>query len=1159
MFAYHFRRFLVLCVVVGLVTAVLIRSTAVTAQQPAAPPAPDERTLLPQLPAGEEEEGVGNTILGAGTPSWSKGVFQSFRDNNWEIYRYDYNAPSAVRLTAHASTDMHPRLNRGATRIVFSSNRDGDYEIFVMNANGSGVQQLTHNGTHDVNPIWSPDGSRIAFQSYRDGQSEIYVMNADGSGQARLTAHGAYDGDPAWSPDGSKIAFRSNRAGTPFIYVMNSNGSGVVQLSSQPSFYVAWSPDGSQLAYSADLDGDDFFELWLMNADGSNQQMHIDPYGQTDAWVRGWSADGRAVLFTEITFVFYQGNWYWQNAYIKAYDTVYGGNYTYMLEGDSRNWNPDWQTTDVIPPQTETGSMFAFSQIADFWASWSGTDQLPEPMAGLAAYDVQYRVGSSGPWVDWQMGVTTTSALYTAVPGATVSFRARARDNAFNVEEWSAGNNQTTTFYTWSLGGKLTDNRGAPITQAPLVISPPPLNEAITDNGGSFFSRLKTAGAHTLDVNRTGYGDLAQTSLNMENLAHIYLPPANDALLNGGFEAATPLDDWTTTGTVTAVTNPRHTGTKSALLGSNTCAYPCLTVGEVMPANLYDVDMVADNQGVIHIVGLDPNGGEASYVNRQVTGNWSSIHELSSGSVGRPGLTIDKNGTLHVLWTSNDRVYYTYKPLYGSWTSPVIVANLPQDHISDPIYKVIADGQGGVHVLIERFYYLHRQPGGQWQMLIQQPEYPIVRPYAVMGLDAEDTVHLVWVEYDGEIYPLQEKLLYQQRRADGTWSHEMQLPIRYAPSEDTSIFLEDMVITVNGELHLTWTARTTYPPYHIYHAVRAVNGAWTGPTLVHQNSTPSNYHGPYSRLAADEWGNVHLITVEADAGQSFYRRWRPGSGWQSEIALASMDQVYESPEVIADVYGVVHLLTPGTSTTYHRTAYANTNNTAVLSQQVTIPANMPAPTLAFMAQRPGDVPGDGSGLELLVSEGVTTTAVPLNNGGAAWTHYWADMSAWAGQTVTVEFRLTQVSGDLRVQAAIDDVTLGSAHPDTWVRGNGPGSALPGETVVLRLEYGNNGRVPATAAELALTWPAALTFVSASITPTVAADTLTWDVGDLAAEAAPATVLITATVDPATPFWQTIHLPVSLTSPTAEVEQQNNQAVISVLIAHRLYLPIIVKP
>jgi hypothetical protein len=169
------------------------------------------------------------------------------------------------------------------------------------------------------------------------------------------------------------------------------------------------------------------------------------------------------------------------------------------------------------------------------------------------------------------------------------------------------------------------------------------------------------------------------------------------------------------------------------------------------------------------------------------------------------------------------------------------------------------------------------------------------------------------------------------------------------------------------------------------------------------------------------------------------------------------------------------------------------------------------------------------------------------------------MSPWAGQTVTVTLKLTQPSGNPPVHLVLDDVTLGSAYPDTWVKGTGPGSALPGETVVLQLEYGNNGRVLAVDGELVISWPESLTFVSASVTPTVGVDTLTWNVGDLAAESEPVTIVVTATVDPAIAYFETIDLPVSLSSATSEVEQQNNEVTLTLLIAHRALLPVIHKP
>lgn len=1146
MFTSHFRRFIVLFVMVGLLTAVLHMGTAVTAQQPTEPPVPEERALLPHFPAAETGD-AGGAILNPHVPTWSKGVFQSFRDGNWEIYGADY-AAGTYRLTAHIASDMHPRLNRGATRIVFSSNRDGDYEIYVMNADGSGLQQLTHNGANDVNPAWSPDGSQIAFQSYRDGQAEVYVMDASGLNEQRLTAHGSYDGEPTWSPDGSQIAFTSARTGTPYIYVMNSDGTGISQRSSQPSVYPAWSPDGSQIAYSGDQDGDGWLELWLMNANGSNQHMIYDiSHPQIDVWARGWSPDGRAVTFTVIEFIQQGGVWYWYRASISEYDLITG--YIDYLDSSGLNWHPDWQTTDVTPPQTEMESVPAFSQLPDFEVRWSSEDQ--QAGAGVAMYDVQYKVGSSGPWVDWQMGVTTTSALYTAVPGTTVSFRARARDNAFNVEAWSTTNNPMTTFYTWSLGGKVTDNRGMPLTQAPLTISPLPLNEAITDSNGDFFSRLKTVGAHTVDINRSGYGDLASTSLNMENLAHIYLPPANNVLLNGGFEAVSPLTNWTTSGEVTAVTNPRHTGQAAVLMGQE-CPFPCLSDADDWTwADYASSSMVTDSNGVLHVVWSGALLSEVEkyyYVNRTVDGNWSPPFILSNSSnYIPPVITVDKFDNIHVVWREEEdsgRIYYRRRLASGNWTTSQLVpapAGFPRN--------VIVDEHGRVHLMvlagISEVIYLERAANGSWQPYIE-----LSTPYSeggAMAMSPNGDLAFFWME-ELNTYYNRHKLFFQVRYANGVWGNkEMLFP-------DNNYFVPEpyhIVVSENNTIHVFWHAN-----YATNHAFRSPLGHWSTPESLPQSHAVID-------VASDSNGNLHLINIDrsgANAGV-YYRLWTPDTGWVMPFTL-NTEYPHRQPAIAIDKSDVVHLLWANGAlegVSYRTSSASSTSEVAQLNQTIAIPGDMTHPTLSFMARQFRNIPGDGSGLELLVSDGVTTTAVPLPTGGAAWAHYWADMSPWAGQTVTVNFRLTQVSGDPRVQAAIDDVTMGSAYPDTWVRASGPGSALPGETVSLTLRYGNNGRVPSTAAELALTWPDALTFVSANVTPTVGANTLTWDVGDLATEAAPATIVVTATVDAAIPFWQTINLPVSLNAATTEVEQQNNQAIISILIAYRQFLPMLAKP
>lgn len=1161
MFIHQFRRLLVLGAVVGFGAVAVGIATAVAPQPPPLPPTIDERALLPLLPSEETMESMENTILSPETTAWSKGVFQSFRDDNWEIYRFDYNAPYAVRLTSHPASDTHPRLNRGATRIAFSSNRDGDYEIFVMNADGSGVQQLTYNDTPDVNPVWSPNSRQIAFQSYRDGQAEIYTMNADGSNQQRLTAHSSFDGEPAWSPDGQKIAFTSSRTGVPYVYVMNSNSTGVTKLSNQPSAYPAWSPSGNQIAYSADLDGDGFLELWLMDVDGSNQRMVFDPYGQTDAWARGWTPDGRSILFTKITFIFYQGTWYWQFASIYAYDTVRDDNSTYILDYNSLNWHPDWQTTDAKPPQTAIGPISPYSQIPGFQVSWSGTDL--DNGSGLATYDAQLRLTPTGLWVNWQTGITMTLVTYPAEPGTTVSFRVRGRDHAFNYEPWPTFNNPTTTFYTWAMHGKLTDNRGAPISNAPLSIIPPPVNDAQTDQAGLFISRLKTAGSHTLDVIRTGYGDMVQTTLNMENLAHLYLPPANDIVLNGSFEATSPLANWTTSGEVTAVTQPRHTGTKSTLLAGPTCLFPCLIEGEELARNIDYAAMATDSQGNLYVVSSFVPDDALAVVSRSPSGNWFAPQLISSQGRGMPKLVIDHEDTLHVLWSSGRGLYYTYKSADDpSWSTPETVFSLDPSDTNFPYAKNMAvDSRGGIHVLLEIApvhlspispyisIYFYRQPDGAWQD-------PILLYYGaysggLMAIGPDDVLHFIWTERRYTTLAVN-TMYYQTRSADGAWSHKQSLPIMdngYAP------LLEDVAVSREGAVHVMWSRRET-TSYELvnYHQMRSPSGLWSTPALMLQRSTDTSYIP--GKIAVDSNGSVYAILMDTQLNNDVlsYAFSQTGSGWQLE-PIASNSPIGTELLLMVDRHDIVHIL----ANDYRRSLPADSSSVASLSQTVTIPADMAAPTLAFMAKRPGDVPNNDSGLDLLVHDGVTETAVPLPNGSADWTHYWADMSPWAGQTVTVTFRMTQVEGDPRVQTALDDVTLGSAYPDAWVRGIGPGWALPGETVTFQIQYGNQSGVTAADGELVLTWPESLALVSASITPTVGTGTLTWDVGDLAAGAAPVTLVVTATVDASTAMWKTIDLPLSLTSSSVEIEQENNEAIISMVIAHRTFFPMLFRP
>ncbi len=55
--------------------------------------------------------------------------------------------------------------------------------------------------------------------------------------------------------------------------------------------------------------------------------------------------------------------------------------------------------------------------------------------SGIMCYDVQYKDGS-GPWQDWKICTTATSARFYGEWWHRYFFRARAIDNAGNVEAW---------------------------------------------------------------------------------------------------------------------------------------------------------------------------------------------------------------------------------------------------------------------------------------------------------------------------------------------------------------------------------------------------------------------------------------------------------------------------------------------------------------------------------------------------------------------------------------------------------------------------------------------------------------------------------------------------------------------------------------------------
>ncbi len=104
-----------------------------------------------------------------------------------------------------------------------------------------------------------PSGE-IVFQSDREGPPRIFVIDVATRAVRRVGNPGAWtDEEPSWSPDGARIAFSSTRAGGGNfdIYVMNADGTNLVRVTDHPApdQDPAWAADGQSLFFTSERNG----------------------------------------------------------------------------------------------------------------------------------------------------------------------------------------------------------------------------------------------------------------------------------------------------------------------------------------------------------------------------------------------------------------------------------------------------------------------------------------------------------------------------------------------------------------------------------------------------------------------------------------------------------------------------------------------------------------------------------------------------------------------------------------------------------------------------------------------------------------------------------------------------------------------------------------
>jgi Tol biopolymer transport system component len=201
-------------------------------------------------------------------------------DTQNKLQTIDQNQ-NVVDVASHGAI-VTPRWfgNGSLLAYIGYDNNFQNQKIYIVNADGSQRRECfgARSGETLRGLAVSPLTSEIVFVSNYTGGSDLWKLDANCSAPVRLTQFNVDTTAPAFSPDGKQIAFVSNQAGASQfeIYVMDADGSNVRRLLA--GFSPIFSPDGNWLAFSQNG------ELYVMDISGNRIQT-VAP-GYRPAWAR---------------------------------------------------------------------------------------------------------------------------------------------------------------------------------------------------------------------------------------------------------------------------------------------------------------------------------------------------------------------------------------------------------------------------------------------------------------------------------------------------------------------------------------------------------------------------------------------------------------------------------------------------------------------------------------------------------------------------------------------------------------------------------------------------------------------------------------------------------------------------------------------------------
>lgn len=306
--------------------------------------------------------------------------YTSDQTGRLQIWAYDTNAKTHRQVTEHDEYDVKfPSL--GPDAIVYEN---GGW-LYVLDLASEETRKVTVSLRTDnilTRPVVksvskligngdiSPDAKRAVF----DARGDIFTVPAEKGNIRNLTATpGVRELSPRWSANGQYIAYFSDQTGEYELWVQNADGSDEPrQVTKNSDTYLIgldWSPDHEHLVVN-----DAAMNLWLVNIE-SGKMKKIDQSSADEINQWDWSSAGDWLVYAKAEENGYRSLYLYDvkagkthqvtSDFTDDHSPAFDDDGDYLFFASSQHFDPNLAPFDLKPQWTHMDGLYAFTLRKD--------------------------------------------------------------------------------------------------------------------------------------------------------------------------------------------------------------------------------------------------------------------------------------------------------------------------------------------------------------------------------------------------------------------------------------------------------------------------------------------------------------------------------------------------------------------------------------------------------------------------------------------------------------------------------------------------------------------------------------------------------------------------------------------------------------------------